>query len=273
MDFNGEHLWWDLTGIESSTIVCGEITVLATTPGTYFCGANWHPGEPAGGYCGIQDNSSTELRTIFSIWDTTDKLHPQITEVGPMTVFNRFGGEGTGAHTHMLLNWQLSETFYFITKKSPNNANDTTDARYYIFHPASKAWDHIATIQSPNGGFTCVKTIGGGGLASFLENFTGENKALPRLALYRLWVGTDANTMNPLTKANGDGAWGVMHDAYFLVQGSRANVEPVFRSLEVQYGRPVFAGSGHTLSNLSPRTIPTTIRAALNNLPRAPPMH
>ena len=273
MDFNGEHLWWDLTGKDSVTIVCGEITVLETTPGTYYCGANRHPEEPAGGYCAIQDNTPTERRTIFSIWNTTDNLQSKVTEAGPNTVFNRFSNEGTGAHTHMALNWKLGETFYFIMKKSPSNASDTTDARYYIFHSALKAWEHLATIQSPNGGYNCVQTIGGGGLASFLENFIGENRAAPRLALYRLWVGTDASTMNPLRKAEGDGAWGVMHDAYFLVQGSRANVEPLFKTLEGQYGQPVFAGGGQALPNLSLRPLPTSIRAALNNLPRVSAIH
>jgi hypothetical protein len=64
-----QHLWWNLEGQGEATCVYGEITVLATQPETYYCGANWHPGEPAGGYCGVQHNSAAERRTIFSIWD------------------------------------------------------------------------------------------------------------------------------------------------------------------------------------------------------------
>jgi hypothetical protein len=75
-----QHLWWNLEGQKDATCLYGEITVLATHPCIYYCGANWHPGEPAGGYCGIQHNSETERRTIFSIWDTNPTLHPKVTE-------------------------------------------------------------------------------------------------------------------------------------------------------------------------------------------------
>ena len=76
---DAQHLWWDLEGQRDATCVYGEITVLATHPGIYYCGINWHPGEPAGGYCGIQHNGPKEKRTIFSIWDTTTDLHPKVT--------------------------------------------------------------------------------------------------------------------------------------------------------------------------------------------------
>ena len=91
-----QHLWWDLQGQNEATCLYGEITVLATHPAIYYCGANWHPGEPAGGYCGIQHNGEKERRTIFSIWDTSPELHPKVTAADPKTIFNRFGGEGTG---------------------------------------------------------------------------------------------------------------------------------------------------------------------------------
>ncbi len=96
-----QHLWWKTEPDSRATCLYGEITVLATHPGIYYCGANWHPGEPAGGYCGIQHNRPGERRTIFSIWDTSPKLHPRVSFADPATVFTRFGGEGEGAHTHM----------------------------------------------------------------------------------------------------------------------------------------------------------------------------
>ena len=126
-----QHLWWDLEGQHDATCLYGEITVLATSAGVYYCGANWHPGEPAGGYCGIQHNSPQERRTIFSIWDTTAQLHPKVTEADPQTIFNRFGGEGEGAHTHMLWPWKTNETFQFFVRKQPGSQPDTTATRYY----------------------------------------------------------------------------------------------------------------------------------------------
>ena len=44
-DLIGQHLWWNLDGQRDATCLYGEITVLATSPGTYYCGANRHPGE------------------------------------------------------------------------------------------------------------------------------------------------------------------------------------------------------------------------------------
>ena len=92
----GQHLWWNMEGERHAACLYGEITVLATAPHIYFCGANWHPGEPAGGYCGIQHNGKAERRTIFSIWDTSPQLKPKVTAADAHTLHNRFGGEGTG---------------------------------------------------------------------------------------------------------------------------------------------------------------------------------
>src|SRR5579872_4446761 len=90
-----QHLWWNLEKQQEATCLYGEITVLATRPGIYYCGANWHPGEPAGGYCGIQHNGPKQRCTIFSIWDTSKDLHPTITEADSKAHLRRFGGEGT----------------------------------------------------------------------------------------------------------------------------------------------------------------------------------
>ncbi len=170
-----QHLWWDLQGQKDATCLYGEITVLATHPAIYYCGANWHPGEPAGGYCGIQDNSEKERRTIFSVWDTSPELHPKVTAADAHTICNRFGGEGEGAHTHMLWDWKVGDTFQFFVEKTPGKEPNTTDARYYLFDPQQKKWLHSATINSPNGGKKSVATVGGG-LNSFLENFAGKER-------------------------------------------------------------------------------------------------
>ena len=114
-----KHLAWDLEGRRNATCLYGTVTVLATHPAIYYCGANWHPGEPAGGYCGIQHNSEQERRTIFSIWDTSPQLHPRTTEADPDAVFGRFGGEGEGGHTHMLWPWKEGEPFQFFVHKQP----------------------------------------------------------------------------------------------------------------------------------------------------------
>jgi Domain of unknown function (DUF3472) len=130
---HGQHLTWSHRNQTNATCIYGEVTVLATYPHIYYCGANWHPGEPAGGYCGIQDNELKERRTIFSIWDTSITLHPKVTEADAHTITGRFGGEGEGGHTHMLWDWKIGETFQFFVQKKPGISTDSTDTRYYIF--------------------------------------------------------------------------------------------------------------------------------------------
>jgi hypothetical protein len=266
-----QHLWWNAGGQRDATCVYGEITVLATHPGIYYCGVDWHPGEPAGGYCGIQHNGPKEKRTIFSIWDTTPELHPSVTAADANTIFNRFGGEGTGAHTHMLWPWKLDETFQFFVRKSPGAKPDTTDARYYVYDPAHKQWLHSATITCPNGGKKSVASIGGG-MNSFLENFTGQDRDAPKVALYRLWLGSSATDLKCLCRATGDGTWGQLHDAYFLAAGSEAELNATFVRLEKQYGKPIYGDKQKNLDPVSDRPIPANVIEALKDLPKAAPV-
>jgi hypothetical protein len=265
---SAQHLWWDLQGQRDATCLYGEITVLATHPAIYYCGANWHPGEPAGGYCGIQHNGTRERRTIFSIWDTSPELHPKVTEADPETIFGRFGGEGEGGHTHMIWNWKTNETFQFFVQKLPGRDTNSTDARYYIFDRAAGKWRHSATITSPNGGKRSVATLGGG-VNSFLENFLGRDRALPKLALYRLWLGPSVDDMKCLTIAHGDGKWGQLHGAYYLAEGDADALERVFASLVQEYGKPTFGGKGTNLAPIPDQPLPAALLADLKNLPRA----
>ncbi len=266
-----QHLWWNLEGRRDATCLYGEITVLATQPGVYYCGANWHPGEPAGGYCGIQHNTVQERRTIFSIWDTSPTLHPRVTAADPQTVHNRFGGEGEGGHTHMLWPWQTGETFQFFVQKRPGVSPGTTDTRYYVYDLAQRRWRHSATINSPNGGAAAVTTLGGA-LNSFLENFLGRDRQAPKIALYRLWLGPDVAKLRCLTRAVGDGRWGVLRGAYFLAEGSPDALETAFASLAHDYGQPVYGVRGQHLPPIPGIPVPASVVRALRTLPEAPPV-
>ena len=265
---NAQHLTWNLEGQKNANCLYGEITVLATAPHIYYCGANWHPGEPAGGYCGIQHNCETERRTIFSIWDTSPNLHPMVTVADTHTLINRFGGEGTGAHTHMLWPWKVGDTFQFFVNKASGKAADTTDTRYYIYDRSQKKWLHSATITNPNGGNQSVATIGGG-LNSFLENVAGTDHDLPKIALYRLWLGSSVDTMTCLTSATGDGTWGQLHDAYYLAEGSDGALKGVFAALEKKYGQPVQGEQGKKLEPIADSRLDRNIIGALKQLPQA----
>ena len=262
-----QHLWWDHKGIDHATCAYGVITVLATRPHIYYCGVNWHPGEPAGGYCGIQDNEADQRRTIFSIWDTSDALHPVSTAMDKRTVTDRFGGEGTGGHTHMVLPWVVGQPFQYFVRKAPAaDRSDATDASYYFVDPTTHRWVFEAVIRSPNGGHAEVGTIGGG-MNSFLENFAGTDKDAARLATYQLWLGADPAHLQPLTGAGGDGQWGQLHDAYFLANGSAANLDAVFAKVKAKYGDPTWGTKGTPLPAVRSAPVPPEIVRQLQHLP------
>lgn len=265
---HAQHLWWDLEGQNDATCLYGTITVLATHRDIYYCGANWHPGRPAGGYCGIQHNSEKERRTIFSVWDTSPELHPRATEADPETPVGRFGGEGEGEHTHLVWPWEIGETVQFHLQKQKADDGKSTDARYYIYDRQAKQWRHVSTIRSSIGGQRSVETIGGG-LNSFLENFSGKAKDRPKVALYRLWLGKSVDALQPLTKARGDGLWGQLDGAYFLAEGADDELAKTFRSLEPKYGKPAYARVGEKLPPLKADPVPEAIVAELKMLPRA----
>jgi hypothetical protein len=266
---HAQHLWWwNLEKQQEATCLYGEITVLATNPGIYYCGANWHPGEAAGGYCGIQHSGLKERRTIFSIWDTSPTLHPKVIAADPKTVFSRFGNEGSGSHTHMIWNWKVGETFQFFVQKQAAKQPNATDTHYSIYDPSRKKWLPVAAIENPNGDKKSVTTIGGG-LNSFLENFTGKDRSLPKIAFYRLWLGSSPDSMKCLTRAKGDGTWGQLHDAYFLAEGDAKELKAVFSKLEKEYGKPVYGEKGKNLEPISEKAIPATVIDALKHLPHA----
>ena len=127
------------------------------------------------------------------------------------------------------------------------------------------------TITCPNGdtkSSASVTTIGGGGLASFLENFSGRNREARKLALYRLWLGNDVDHLNCLTHAQGDGTWGQLHDAYFLAEGSSKELSDLFERLEAKYGAPAYGKGPKKLSPISDKPILDELNKQLKELPQ-----
>src|SRR6185369_12363435 len=123
-------------------------------------------------------------------------------------------------------------------------------------------------IHSPNGGHAEVATIGGG-VNSFLENFSGADKSVPKLAIYRLWLGPQPDKLRCLTRCGGDGIWGQLGGCYFLAEGDEAKLRAAFAKLEKDYGRPEFGGKGKDLPPIPDAPLPDKLVAELKALPRA----
>lgn len=249
------YLWWDCSSAKGMSCIYGEIRVLETHFPMYYCGANWQPGHPAGGYCGIQHNCDTERRTIFSVWDTEVGVKPTVTRAHQNTIYNRFVNEGKGAHTHMLWNWELDSTFRFFVRKTPVALLNTTEVKYYVFDNVLSKWIHSATISTPNGSaasYRSVLTFGNNGLGSFIENFRGIEHDVPKLALYQLWIGNHFSDMQYLRMAReGNGTdwehWGQLNGMFFLAEGEKRRLDAVFERLKPKFGSPVIGLKGSQL--------------------------
>jgi hypothetical protein len=79
------------------------------------------------GYFGMQVNSPTERRVLFSVWDFDATAAGETTLVvaGPGVSAQRFGGEGTGGQSFLDFNWVAARTYGFITRQRPGGSGNT----------------------------------------------------------------------------------------------------------------------------------------------------
>ena len=156
------------------------------------------------GYFGIQVNSPTERRIIFSVWDSGNEAvdrsrvaaenRVKLMAKGDGVVASDFGNEGTGGHSHLVYPWKTGTTYRFLVVAQPA-ANSTTYSGYFYF-PEAKQWRLIASFRAPQDGSYLR------GLYSFNENFGGANGQRQRLAEFgNQWAKTDDGSWLELSTA------------------------------------------------------------------------
>ncbi|KIY69159.1 nematoblast specific protein [Cylindrobasidium torrendii FP15055 ss-10] len=181
-----------------------EVTVPAGQDaiGSYFMVAGF-----LGGYCGIQVNSDTERRVLFSVWDADDGQKTTLVSKGAGVVDNGFGGEGTGGQSYLVFKWLAGNTYKVITRIRPDGAGSTLYSAWF-FAPESNAWRYLATWKRP------ATTAYQSGVHSFLENFIDRNGYLGRRALYgNQWA------------RNVSGAWSESTTARFTGDATATNAQ------------------------------------------------
>ena len=136
------------------------------------------------GYFGMQVNSGTERRVIFSVWDAgneavdrnkvSDDNKVRLLAKGTQVVADSFGNEGTGGHSHLVTAWRTNAPQRFLVHAK----KDGTGTIYTGYYMASnqKVWKLIASFRAPKDGNLLR------GLYSFNENFWGDNGHLKRAA-------------------------------------------------------------------------------------------
>ena len=158
----------------------------------------------AEGYFGIQVNSETERRILFSVWSPFHTDDPkQIPEDQKIVLLKKgdgvytgeFGNEGSGGQSFLRYNWKAGNTYGFLLRGVPDGAAHTIYTAYF-FAPEKGEWMLIASFRRPKLA-THLKR-----LHSFLENFIPEQGNKERKVLFsNQWVRDTDGNWHELTKA------------------------------------------------------------------------
>jgi Domain of unknown function (DUF3472)/Domain of unknown function (DUF5077) len=178
-----------------------EVTAVEDPTTTFYMACGWHRG-----YFGMQVNSPTERRIIFSVWDSGDEAvdRKKVDDVNRVKLLGKgegvytgdFGNEGTGGHSHLKILWKTGEKQRFIVTAKPVEQTFTIFSGFW-FNPEQGKWMLISSWKAPKEGGWMR------GTHSFSENFGGSNGHLLRKAIYgNQWIRTSSGEWIELTTAS-----------------------------------------------------------------------
>jgi len=198
------HLGYDAADVAVFHI---ELTVLASTPGSFFMAAGWNTG-----YFGLQELRDGRKAIIFSVWDPTRGDDPEavanedrvecLHHADGMRI-RRFGGEGTGGQCLGDFAWMPGERHRFAVTASV--AGRTTAYAGHVWNADAGRWRHLVTFRTRTGGRLP------GGLYSFIEDFRRDGRSAGEVRRARFgaaWA------------QGGDGAWHPLRTARFTASGA-----------------------------------------------------
>lgn len=148
------------------------------------------------GYMGIQTNSTTERRVLFSVWDSKDADHDKtmvaedfvsLVDKDKQTTVNSFGNEGTGGQSYVkTANWQTGKPVKFLMNTRRMDNNSILISAWYSVSD-KEGWKYVATWRAPH------EQRMFDGFYSFIENYGYTNGQIPRKAYYyNAWGKEDA---------------------------------------------------------------------------------
>ena len=176
-----------------------EITVLENNDilGSYFMANGF--GE---GYFGMQVNSPTERRILFSVWSPFKTDNPndipedqkiKLLKKGKGVYTGEFGNEGSGGQSYLKFMWKTGITYKFLLKGKPTGTGET-DFTAWFFAPEVNEWKLIASFRRPKTDTYLTH------LYSFLENFHTETGNVTRKGLFsNQWIYATNNEWIELT--------------------------------------------------------------------------
>lgn len=143
------------------------------------------------GYFGMQVNSPSERRVLFSVWSPYKTDNPrdipadqriQLLGQGDGVHIGQFGNEGSGGQSYMQYPWVAGRTYRFLTEVKPVSETETAYTCWFG-DKAKDEWRLVASFKRPK-----TKTYLTG-FHSFLENFSPSFGQFERKVDYgNIWV-------------------------------------------------------------------------------------
>jgi len=137
--------------------------------GSYFVANGFNVG-----YFGMQVNSETERRILFSVWSPYKTDDPseipenervKLLRKGDGVTHNDFGNEGSGGQSYWKYMWKTETTYGFLLKGEPSTEKPGHTIYTAWFHTPDDTWHLIASWSRPKS-LPSLK-----GFYSFAENF------------------------------------------------------------------------------------------------------
>ncbi|MCZ4242947.1 DUF3472 domain-containing protein [Pedobacter punctiformis] len=194
------HLNYQLPENANAEWFYNEVTVPAGNDliGSYFMANGF--GE---GYFGMQVNSATERRILFSVWSPFKTDDPKsIPESHKITMLKKgenvqtgeFGNEGSGGQSYLRFNWKAGNTYKFLLHGVPGKDSTTTYTAYF-FAPEINKWQLIASFKRPQTQ-TYLKHF-----HSFLENFIPTQGDQTRMVKFNnQWIADEKGSWTELNR-------------------------------------------------------------------------
>ena len=159
-----------------------EVPVGEDPEGSYFMANGF--GE---GYFGMQVNSATERRILFSVWSPFKTDRPaeipenekiRLLKKGKDVYTGEFGNEGSGGQSFFRYPWRAGTTYRFLNAVEPDGKGNTIYTAYF-FAPEAGQWKLIASFLRPKTNTWYKRPH------SFLENFMDTKGYAGRRAFYK----------------------------------------------------------------------------------------
>ena len=198
------------------------------------------------GYFGMQVNSETERRILFSVWSPYVTDNPasipedqkiKLIKKGPQVYTGEFGNEGAGGQSYLRYPWVAGKTYQFLNSVEPDSQGNTIYTAYFKEKSAAE-WILIAQFLRPKT-TTWYKRP-----HSFVENFDPLFGHVTRKASYiNPWMVDSAGQWVELqeVKLTGDDIarrayrldfdGGVSNNVFFLQNGGFFNSQAILNSM------------------------------------------